>query len=225
MTATHKVVITCDTNDADYIDASFLVDMKNPDVEALIEADELFPGHKRVSKMQLLKALIEAIELPRVNRHQWSRSEFDSPSAARETCEWVFKLLFGVDVWNVDKDKAIVFDDPEMLLDQMVEIIQESLLPYGEFGVHTISTVSYSPLFSETYMYQEPPRTTKDKLAKTQLIIKLDNECPLLRFYEDENGQAMQFSATGDWIPTPMSLKGVRALATVIWEAKGAENV
>jgi hypothetical protein len=224
MNHTHKCIITGDTCDADYIDREFLF---TPGLLAeqpiAIKADTFYQGQRAIKSMELLDALIEAIKMPRQNRHNWSRMEYDGTSAKYETCEWIFKIVFGIDVWaeedNPLGDPDDIEFDPEDSLEKMSEIVQDHLLPYGEFGIHTIESVKFVPVTAENYIYRDGEG--RSELDKTQLIATFCEGKPD-RFYE-ENGQVYSLNDTYNWVPVPIqSLEAIKKLTTVLWEKSNA---
>lgn len=224
MNHTHKCIITGDTCDADYIDREILFTPGLLSEQPIaIKADTFYQGQRAIKSMELLDALIEAIKMPRQNRHNWSRYEYDGTSAKNETCEWIFKILFDVDVWaeedNPLGDPDDVEFDPEDSLEKMSEIIQDHLLPYGEFGIHTIESVKFVPVTAENYIYRDGEG--RGELDKTQLIVTFSGGKPD-RYYE-ENGQVYTLNDDHKWVHIPIqSLEAIKQLRNVLWEKSNA---
>ncbi|EQA7786738.1 hypothetical protein ACX818_001332 [Acinetobacter baumannii] len=135
MKYTHIVRISGDTNDADYIDTEFNINKDFP--HTVLEANEVFKGSRAVNILEFLYAIGKGCRIPRAERHNWSRGEYDGPAARHETCINVIKVLFGVDIESDDFYEKHGEDAYSHAINIMENLISDTV-PYGEYGIHTI---------------------------------------------------------------------------------------
>ena len=154
--AQYVLTVVGDTNDADYITSTF--DINDDDT---IDLPVLTDSKGRVYKtatghtdLSFIKTLAKVLKMPRETRHNWNRDEYDSnDKCVRETVVMLAKELYCVDIRTLDKDEDA--DNPEEYYDSAFNSLREYVqeyLPYGEFGIHTIDSISYCPAAQHTVL-------------------------------------------------------------------------
>ncbi|UQS93948.1 hypothetical protein ABNavy1_118 [Acinetobacter phage AB-Navy1] len=181
---THILKIEGDENDADMINIEHRINPEFPN--RIFEPNEVFKGSRAVNFMELINALASSLHLPRKTTHTWTRSEFDDVSAAIETSTWVFITLFGIDpnghefIEKHGDEKAY-----EAIL-QVKEALDDNL-PFGEFGIHTIDSITMRPITSEETLYSNPGYWENQKIKK-----QLERATVAVHFMDEEDSSKDQ---------------------------------
>ena len=226
---THECIIRGDTNDGDYIDTSFTFFPGEDPV--LFEADKFFPGHPAVGKIEFLNALGTSLLFPREDYHNWSRTEYDNRNAANITISHVFSMLFNVDLNSEEFQSK--FDDDfskyEDIFDTAYEEIGD-LLPYGEFGIHTIESIKVRPIPRVGYSiferggYRENINRLQ-RLNKADFAVLIDYGSHKQSAFYDTTSIPFRVCNNlekAEWKPTEItSIAQALQLGHVIWVAHG----
>ncbi|ADJ19424.1 hypothetical protein Acj133p109 [Acinetobacter phage 133] len=228
---THECIIRGDTNDGDYIDTSFTFNPHEPD-PILFEENKFFDGHPSVGTMEFLNTLGTTLLFPREDYHNWSRQEYDNRKASNETITHVFSMLFGVDLNSEEFQSK--FDDDfskyEDIFDTAYEEISE-LLPFGEFGIHTIDSIKVRPIPQVGHTIFGSPGYRKNnarvqKLNKADFAILMISHAGVkqVAFYDTSSIPFRVCSnlEKAEWKVTEItSITHVLQLGNVIWVANG----
>ncbi len=142
------LTIKGDTNDADYITASNVIN-DDDTLELPIFVDSAgvkYTTMQRYTELEFIQALAKVLKMTRKTRHNWTRFEYDhNDDAVRETIGMLAKEIYNIDITSLDKDEDS--DEQEfykLAFESIREYVQE-YLPVGEYGIHTISSISYCP--------------------------------------------------------------------------------
>lgn len=150
------LTIVGDTCDADYITSTNSInDDDTIDLPELTDSEggvyRTATGHTDLS---FIEALAKVLKMPRETRHNWTRFEYDrNDHSVRETIAMLAQDLYHVDIRALDKDEDA--DNPEEYYESAFEVLREYVqeyLPYGEFGIHTIDSISYCPATQRTVL-------------------------------------------------------------------------
>lgn len=150
------LTIVGDTNDADYITStSDINDDDTIDLPVLTDSKggvyRTATGHTDLS---FIKTLAKVLKMPRETHHNWNRDEYGcNDHCVRETVVMLAQELYCVDIRTLDKDDDA--DNPEEYYDSAFNVLREYVqeyLPYGEFGIHTIDSISYCPATQRTVL-------------------------------------------------------------------------
>ena len=129
-----KVVIVGDTCDADYISSDILPSMFD---DVVINTNKLAQGSPPVTRIKLIESLAKALQMHRETMHNWHREEFDTDKPTIETIINLGKVL----MCGIDISTLVNYDEIHEILYEAVQ----DLLPYGEYGIHTIESIAYAP--------------------------------------------------------------------------------
>ena len=153
----YVLTVVGDTNDADYITATNTInDVDTMELPALTDSDGVV--HQTIqgyTKLEFIEALAKVLKLPRETRHNWTRIEYDrNDHPVRETIAMLAKELYNIDITLLDKDEDA--DNPEEYYESAFEVLREyvqEFLPCGEFGIHSIDSISYCPATERTVLF------------------------------------------------------------------------
>lgn len=152
----YVLTVVGDTNDADYITStSDINDDDTIDLPVLTDSKggvyQTATGHTDLS---FIKTLAKVLNMPRETHHNWNRNGYDrNDHCVRETVIMLAQELYCVDIRTLDKDDDA--DNPEEYYDSAFNSLREYVqeyLPYGEFGIHTIDSISYCPVEQRTVL-------------------------------------------------------------------------
>lgn len=148
----HILTIVADENDADY-----LTEQKEVDLSEIIHFPVLenFEGNvirAEATMLEFLQTFAKVLtEKPRGN---WTRVEFDDiKEGAGITIRSMIIKLYGISVSELDSEHFTDTTESDAAIEQWFDFLG-NYLPYGEFGVHTIESISYVPVDSETLIYK-----------------------------------------------------------------------
>lgn len=127
--------IVGDTNDGDSETSKRTFELD----DLYLEAGDIFPNSPEVKLVDFATALGDVLKTIET-RHNWSRDEFDSPKYAIRTTERLLYKLFNLSDELIEERGY----DYGSVIDTLKEAISD-LLPYGEFGIHTIWSIEYYP--------------------------------------------------------------------------------
>ena len=146
----HIIEIYGDTNDGDYIsqkhtcklsdmlfEDNFLINKKVGDgeLDEYLKSEELPYGDFAFCLGEALCQITTS--------HNWARcSDFDKQAQAYPTIEKFLKLAFDIDLVKLEDETELDFD---CVREHMYEELSD-LLPYGEFGIHTIDSIKIYPV-------------------------------------------------------------------------------
>ncbi|ADG60024.1 hypothetical protein Acj9p124 [Acinetobacter phage Acj9] len=152
MNHTHECVIKFDTNDGDFETNSFKFTPGRDEI--CIEANRFFPNTRALTMREVLFALIniEKMTVPRKTDYLWSRCEYDDMRCANETISWIFKLLYGIDVY-ADEVTDENFERVDEIMEGMYELISDQFLSPE---AHSLEQVIERPLASTITVFESP---------------------------------------------------------------------
>lgn len=163
---THEYIIVGDENDGDYHERKIKY---NPFfAKIIIENGRIFPGNSAVELDNLIDSLIRVISLPHPNgwhyTHNWSRPEYDKSTDAHRTCRLLILDLFGLDL-----DSESFPHDPDEVLENMMEVMHDRIIPYNDIGIHTITAIKSRPIPIETPVYSQPNYHDRAAIFENQM--------------------------------------------------------
>jgi len=128
-----KIEVKADYNDADYVYNTEEIDSLN---DVFLTKNELFEGSEELQWDEFLTLLGEALRecaaVPNHHRHNWSNDDDEENILTNYTVR-----RFAEKIGFTDKNNE---DD----LENISEVIGD-LIPYGEYGVHTVVSIRAIP--------------------------------------------------------------------------------
>ena len=153
----YVLTVVGDTNDADYITATNTInDVNTMELPALTASNgTVYQTIQGYTELEFIEALAKVLKLPRETRHNWTRFEYDrNDHPVRETIAMLAKELYNIDITLLDKDEDA--DNPEEYYESAFEVLREyvqKFLPSGEFGIHSVVSISYCPATQRTVLF------------------------------------------------------------------------
>ena len=152
----HIIEISADTNDADYIDRRITVNLNDVVLPVNFLLDNVskefheYLETRSITYAELLCFFSNTLcQIP--THHNWYREDYDEMSAAIPTVNLFLKLAFGLDLDQLEDRHDV---DLTEVSEFMIEWFYKNLIPFGEFGVHTIDSIKTYPAGEVDVFYE-----------------------------------------------------------------------